>query len=92
MSPLLREIEVGTFNELPDARGLFTPPDEVFPAAIQETITHWSIATGRDVKARPVSVAPATAAPIRPTPSPIVAAAPSGNGRAAVTSRETLPV
>jgi hypothetical protein len=89
MSILLREIEIGTFNTIGGATALFTPATGVFAVAVQETITHWSVATGRNVKARPVSVAPPQPKPIRPTPRPIGATAP--NGRAGV-SRETLPV
>ena len=74
MSPLLREIEIGTFNTVAGAPGLYSTAP--FLEWIQETITHWSIATGRDVKSAKVSVAP-------PTPKP------SGNGRVGVT-RDTI--
>ncbi len=89
VSLLLREIELGTFNTTARAPGLFQPG--VFQDAIQQTITHWSIATGRDVKVRPVTVAAPQPTPIRPTPRPIIAAPASADGRAGV-SRETAPV
>jgi hypothetical protein len=89
MSLLLREIEVGTFNSISGATALFTPATGAFPTAIQETITHWSIATGRDVKARPTVVASPRTQPIRPGPRPIVAAPPEENGAG---PREPLPV
>lgn len=89
MSLLLREIELGTFNTPTGAPGLFQAG--VFQDAMQQVITHWSIATGRDVKIRPVTVAATQPAPIRPTPTPIVTPSPSPNGQAAVT-RETMPV
>ena len=47
-------MELGTFNTPAGATALFLP--STFQAAMQETITHWSIATGRDVKVRPVAV------------------------------------
>ena len=56
---------------------------------MQETITHWSIATGRDVKIRPVTVAPQPPAPIRPTPLPLARTPPSTNGR--VTNNVPVP-
>jgi hypothetical protein len=49
---------------------------------MQETLTHWSVATGRDVKVRTVTVTPPAPAPIRPTPLPLGGMAqPSTNGR-----------
>ena len=95
MSLVLREIENGTFNDAVGATALFTPgtvaqPNE-FQAAMQQIITHWTIATGRDLKASRVSVAPTAPTPVRTAPRPIVAAQtqPSTNGRVAV-SRETV--
>lgn len=95
VSLILRELELGTFNGSDGARRLFTPavPPDVnpFQAALQETITHWSIATGRDVKTRPVSLAATQPTPVRPTPRPPMRAPASSNGRGTVT-RETLEV
>src|SRR5918995_3888874 len=81
MSLILREMELGTFNDSSTgAPALFQ--SGVFQAAMQESITHWSVATGRDVKVRTVTVAPPTPTPIRPTPLPLGGmAAPSTNGR-----------
>lgn len=87
LSPLLRAIENGLFNSTANAPGLYQTPSWL--ALVQETITHWSIATGRDVKARPTALVPPQPQPIRPTPRPIATAL-SGNGQ--VTDRETLPV
>jgi hypothetical protein len=87
MSLILRELELGTFNDPGGAAALFQTG--VFQAAMQETITHWSIATGRDVKIRPVAVAAQQPAPIRPTPRPFVSVPPSGNGKVKV-SREAI--
>ena len=90
VSFLLRELELGSFNTIGGAANLYTPVTANFPAAIQEIITHWSIATGRDLKAKPASLVPLQPQAIRPTPRPIAAGAPSGNGQ--VVGRETLPV
>jgi hypothetical protein len=89
MSLLLRELELGTFNTAAGAPGLFS--GGAFQAAVQETITHWSIATGRDVKTRPVSVAPPQPVPVRPTPPPPMRVPASTNGHAKA-NRETLGV
>jgi hypothetical protein len=88
MSLLLREIELGTFNTAGGAPGLYSTT--TYLDAIQETITHWSIATGRDVKSAKVSIAAPTPTPVRQMPRPIVGAQPSSNGRAAV-NRELIP-
>jgi hypothetical protein len=87
MSLVLREMELGTFNTPAGAPALFQAG--VFQAAMQETITHWSIATGRDVKVRPVAVTAPPPQPIRPM-APIVGGRPASNGRAPVSS-EVVP-
>jgi hypothetical protein len=94
MSLILREMELGTFNDpATGAPALFQPSTtsqpNPFQEAMQQIITHWTIATGRDLKAARVSVAPTAPTPVRPTPRPIVAA-PSGNGRVGLT-REIVP-
>lgn len=81
MSLVLRALELGTFNEATRATALFQTG--AFQDAMQQIITHWSIATGRDVKVRPVTVAAPQPAPIRPMPRPIVPATPTTNGRMA---------
>ena len=90
MSLILRELELGTFNDAATgAPALFQPSTPAAPnpfqEAMQQIITHWTIATGRDLKTARVSVAPTAPAPVRPTPRPIVAqaASPSQNGAAA---------
>jgi hypothetical protein len=88
MSILLRELEVGTFNTVGGAPALFETKE--FQEAMQQTIAHWSIATGRDVKVRPVSVSPAPPAPIRPTARPVTAVPASTNGYGVI-SREVIP-
>ncbi|HEY7621788.1 MAG TPA: hypothetical protein VH834_18575 [Solirubrobacteraceae bacterium] len=93
MSLILRELELGTFNDPNGAPALFQTG--VFQEAMQETITHWSIATGRDVKVRPVAVTAPQPTPIRPAPRPFAPAPSSGNGRVKVagdasSSREAL--
>ncbi len=68
MSLVLREMELGTFNDpVGGAPALFQAGSK-FQAAMQEAMTHWSIATGRDIKSRPLTVAAAPPPPIRPTP------------------------
>jgi hypothetical protein len=60
---------VGTFNTPAGAPGLFQVAE--FQEAIQRTITHWSIATGRDVKSPTVAIAQTPIAPARsPSPPP----------------------
>jgi hypothetical protein len=88
MSLVLRELEVGTFNDTTGAPALFQPG--VFQDAMQQIITHWSIATGRDVKVRPVVVAPPQQVPVRPMPRPIVPVGPSIDGRVSA-NREVIP-
>jgi hypothetical protein len=83
MSLILREMELGTFND-PNGGAPALFQTGVFQAAMQETITHWSIATGRDVKVRPVAVTAPQPTPIRPTPRPFAATPSSGNGRVKV--------
>jgi hypothetical protein len=83
MSLILRELEIGTFND-PSGGAPALFQTGVFQAAMQEIITHWSIATGRDVKTWPVAVTAAQPYPIRPAPRPFVATPSSGNGRVQV--------
>jgi hypothetical protein len=76
MSLILREMELGTFNDpTSGAPALFQTG--VFQAAMQETITHWSVATGRDVKQWAVTVTPPPAAPVKPAPLPLGGMAPT---------------
>ena len=91
MSFLLRELELGSFNNSGGAANLYTPVTANFPAAVQEIITHWSLATGRDLKAKPASLVPPQPQPVRPTSRPILPAVPRRDGQVTV-SRETLPV
>jgi hypothetical protein len=91
MSFALRSIEAALFNTLPNAPDLYDP-NQPIGQAMQSIIRDWSNATGRDLKRRPVSLAPSITQPARPPAQPIVPvpAGPPGNGRVPV-SRETLP-
>jgi hypothetical protein len=87
MSLILRELELGTFNDAATgAPALFQPSTPATPnpfqEAMQQIITHWTIATGRDLKTARVSVAPTAPTPVRQAPRPIVPSAPSSNGTA----------
>jgi hypothetical protein len=97
LSYILQLLEAGQFNTADTARVLYTPsppaPDQLVLNAMLAIIRDWSIATGRDMKAARVSVAPMEPIPVRPTPRPVVPVVPpaaSRDGRARVT-RETLP-
>ena len=93
MSLILREMELGTFNDPTNgAPALFQTG--VFQAAMQETITHWSVATGRDVKQWAVTVTPQRAAPVKPAPLPLggmTPTTPSTNGSAQTQTPEPVP-
>jgi hypothetical protein len=54
MSDLLKEIELGTFNNVAAVPALYTGPNPI-EARMRTIITHWSIITGRDMKARKVA-------------------------------------
>jgi hypothetical protein len=91
MSLILREMELGTFNDPTNgAPALFQ--NGVFQAAMQETITHWSVATGRDVKQWAITVTPPPAAPVKPAPLPLGGMAPpSSNGHSTTQVPEPVP-
>jgi hypothetical protein len=89
MSFILRNVELGQFSTPANAQILYTPsPPAPFPAvvsnAMQEIIRDWSIATGREMKTRPVSVVPPQPKPIRPRARPIRAPVPGGGGNGRV--------
>jgi hypothetical protein len=60
MSRLLIDIEMGLFNDPANVRALYAPPppDNPLRADVMNVITHWSLATGRDLKAGKVTVSP----------------------------------
>lgn len=60
MSRLLIDIEMGLFNNPDNVRALYAPPppDNPLRADVMTVITHWSLATGRDLKAGKVTVSP----------------------------------
>jgi hypothetical protein len=95
MSPVLIQIEDGRFNNPGNAPALYRQLIGGVVNPLRENmmriIDHWSIATGRDMKARRVTVTPRVrppaaaqppAAPRPPTAS--AAATPSANGQVAV--------
>jgi hypothetical protein len=93
MSRILRLIEAAQFNTTAGAETLYdkndpSPPPRVFDR-MDAIIRDWSVATGRDMKSRRVSITAPQPRPIRPPARPIVPASP--DGRAQVT-RETLEV
>jgi hypothetical protein len=94
MAFILRMIENGQFNNDVTAETLYElpPPGQSTEIrdAMQANIRDWSIATGRDMKSRPVSVEAPAPRPVRPPPRPI-APTTTSNGRGQIT-RETLPV
>jgi hypothetical protein len=93
MSRILIGIEAGLYNQPGNVRVLYTPPppppvpQPVPPPPapyddMAEIITHWSLATGRDMKARKVTISPRGPAPAPGVPTPAT------NGyRAAVPAR-----
>jgi hypothetical protein len=60
MSRILIDIEMGLFNDPANVRALYAPPppDNPLRADVMNVITHWSLATGRDLKAGKVTVSP----------------------------------
>ncbi len=96
MSLILREMELGTFNDAATgAPALFQPSTPATPnpfqEAMQQIITHWTIATGRDLKTARVSVAPTAPTPVRPMPRPIVAGGPSSQNGTGAADRTMVP-
>ena len=55
MSDILRQIELGTYNAVAAVSALYTPSNDV-ETTMRAIITHWSIITGRDMKAGKVAV------------------------------------
>lgn len=72
MSRILIAVETGLFNSPANAAALYAPG--ALRDDMMTVITHWSIATGRDLKARKVSVSPpgalATNGHSTPAPAP----------------------
>jgi hypothetical protein len=96
LSFILQLIEAASFNTPNAAQALYQPaPPAPSPPLIYNAmlaiIRDWSIATGRDMKARQVSVTPAAPPyPVRPAAQAVIpvtpAMAPSTNGRARMAS------
>ena len=81
MSPILRAIENADFNTEATAPTLYSPGP--IRRRMMEIITHWSIATGRDMKARKVTVAGQTPIPGTVSRPPVT------NGRSPAVRQET---
>jgi hypothetical protein len=91
MSFILRAVEAAQFNTVAGAQTLYdknATPQDIFNA-MNAIIRDWSTASGRDMKARRVSMTAPQTKPIRPPVRPIVSA--SQNGQTQMT-RETLPI
>jgi hypothetical protein len=98
LSFILQLIEAASFNSPNTAVALYqpsppAPPPPLVYDAMLAIIRDWSIATGRDMKARQVAVTPAAPPyPVRPATqavipvAPTTAMAPSTNGRARMAS------
>lgn len=85
MAFILRNVELGQFSTPGTAQTLYIPaPPAPFPAhvanAMQEIVRDWSLATGREMKTRPVSIVPPQPRPIRPAARPIRPPVPGGGG------------
>lgn len=88
MSRLLIAIESGTFNTPANVRPLYATGSPI-RNDIMEIIASWSSATGRNIKAEPVTASPAAArTPIAPPAAMVLppAAAPATNNSAATVS------
>jgi hypothetical protein len=92
---ILRGIELGQFSNPANVPTLYTPsPPAPAPPVVLDAmlgvIRDWSIASGRDMKARQVSIGGPQPRPARPAPQPIPSGSGNGNGR--VTSETSVPV
>lgn len=82
MSQFLIQIEMGSYTSPTSARMLYTDP--LITSMMQEIITHYSIATGRDMKAGKVATSPRGLERPTPVSRPLPAPPPParvGNGR-----------
>jgi hypothetical protein len=92
MSLILRAVESAQFDDATRVPVLYSPPGTGQPdirGVMTDIIRDWSLATGRDMKSRRVSVTAPQPRPIRAPARPIAPTA--QDGRAQV-NRETLPV
>lgn len=78
MSVLLRQIEAGSYTNAVDAENLYRGPAAI-RVMLSSIITHWSMATGRDLKVPRVG---GGMAPVAMRPAAPVAEVTSGNGKA----------
>ncbi len=92
MSRLLIEIEMGQFNSPTNVRALYAPSTVAVPNPLRDDvlaiITHWSMATGRDLKAGKVTTSPRAVTPQALAPR---AAAPTSTNGTGPPSRVALP-
>ena len=97
ISRLLIAIELGRFDTIPEIETLFAPGPNSVRDAVASIIHHWSLISGRDMKAPRTTVSPATPMPrqamlassasVAPTARATDSVAvPSGNGRVPVGS------
>lgn len=88
VSLLLIEIEAGAYSDAARAEALFLPPmGNLIRTDILTIIDHWSRATGRNLKAGPVTAS--GTATVSSMGRPIASAAPTTNGASAPTNGRT---
>lgn len=88
MSPLLIEIESGIYNLTANVPLLFS--NTPIRNTIQEIITPWSLATGRNIKGLPVAASPTTL-PVAASPAIPASPAVSPNGQSVPTQGALVP-
>jgi hypothetical protein len=81
-SAILEMIELPSFNTPATVPGLYTPG--TLEGTMRDIIRDWSIATGRDLKARGVSLAPPWPTTTSRPPRPIASQGPGSNGHVVV--------
>jgi hypothetical protein len=80
MSRILIGLETGHYSETDQVPVLYSPG--AIRNDMMTIITHWSIATGRDIKAGKVTASPRAAVPVQPVAgAPALPAAAAGNGQ-----------
>jgi hypothetical protein len=90
MSRILIAVESGTFNDVANVRLLYRDPPTQLRNDIQTIITNWSSATGRNMKADPVTASLNGA--ISPGPVPSGAIAPAATSPATLSPNGGSPI